>query len=62
MDGDVALFSHGRFGAVFGALWIGLPVFEVRHFEVGVLSWNLDHPKFPSSPSDAAAGGRAQTQ
>ena len=35
MDGDVALFSHGRFGAVFGARWIGLPVFEARHFEVG---------------------------
>ena len=67
MDGDVALFSHGRFGAVFSARWIGLPVFEARHFEVGpesmsVLSWNLDHPKFPSSPFDAAAGGRAQTQ
>ena len=24
MDGDVALFSHGHFGAVFGARWIGL--------------------------------------
>ncbi len=52
MDGDVALFSHGRFGAVFGARWIGLPVFEAQHFEVGpasmsVLSWNLDHPEIP---------------
>jgi broad specificity phosphatase PhoE len=67
MDGDVALFSHGRFGAVFGTRWIGLPVFAARHCEVGpesmsVLSWNLDHPKFASSPFDAAAGGRAQTQ
>jgi broad specificity phosphatase PhoE len=67
MDGAVALFSHGRFGAMFGSRWIGLLVFEARHFEVGpesmtVLSWNLDHPKFPSSPSDAAADGCAQTQ
>ena len=29
---------------------------------MSMLSWNLDHPKFPSSPFDAAADGRAQTQ
>lgn len=51
-DGDVALFSHGQFGAVFGARWIGLPVFEAQHFTVGpasmsALSWNLDHPEIP---------------
>jgi broad specificity phosphatase PhoE len=52
MDGDVALFSHGQFGAAFGACWIGLPVFEAQHFEVGpasmsVLSWDRDHPDIP---------------
>ena len=54
MDGrrDVALFSHGQFGAAFGARWIGLPVFEAQHFTVGpasmsVLSWNRDHPEIP---------------
>jgi len=52
MDGDVALFSHGQFGAAFGARWIGLPVFEAQHFEVGpasmsALGWDPDHPEIP---------------
>jgi probable phosphoglycerate mutase len=52
MEGDVALFSHGQFGAAFGARWIGLPVFEAQHFEVGpasmsVLSWDRDHREIP---------------
>jgi probable phosphoglycerate mutase len=52
MDGDVALFSHGQFGAAFGARWIGLPVFAAQHFEAGaasmsVMSWDRDHPEIP---------------
>jgi probable phosphoglycerate mutase len=52
MDGNVALFSHGQFGAVLGARWIGLPVFEAQHFEVGpasmsVLGGDRDHPEIP---------------
>ena len=31
MDGDVALFSHGHFGRVLGARWIGLPVAHGQH-------------------------------
>jgi probable phosphoglycerate mutase len=34
MDGDTALFSHGHFGRVIGARWIGLPVLEARRFQL----------------------------
>jgi broad specificity phosphatase PhoE len=47
-DGDVALFSHGHFGAVFGARWIGLEVIEAQHFSIapasmGVLGLDSNH-------------------
>jgi broad specificity phosphatase PhoE len=41
MDGDVALFSHGHFGAVFGARWIGLEVIEAQHFSVAPASMGV---------------------
>jgi broad specificity phosphatase PhoE len=52
IGGDVALFSHGQFGAAFGARWIGLPVFEAQHLEFGpasmsVLGWDRDHSEIP---------------
>jgi probable phosphoglycerate mutase len=52
MSGDIALFSHGQFGAVLGARWIGLELAEGRHFSVGpasmsVLSSDPDHPEVP---------------
>jgi probable phosphoglycerate mutase len=31
LDGDVALVSHGHFGRVFGARWIGLRVDQAEH-------------------------------
>ena len=34
LEGDVGLFSHGRFGAVLAARWIGLEVVEGRHFSI----------------------------
>ena len=34
MEGDVALFSHGHFGLVFAARWIGLDVAQARHFKM----------------------------
>jgi broad specificity phosphatase PhoE len=51
-DGDIALFSHGQFGAVFGARWIGLPVLAAQHLALGpatmcVLSWDRDHAEVP---------------
>jgi len=62
MEGDVALFSHGQFGAAFGARWIGLPVFEAQHFEVGpasmsVSSWDRDHREIPVLALWNAAAG-----
>ena len=52
MEGDVALFSHGQFGAVLAARWIGLKVVEGRHFSIGpaslsLLSYDADHPEVP---------------
>jgi probable phosphoglycerate mutase len=32
VEGRVAVFSHGHFGRVLGARWIGLPVEQARHF------------------------------
>lgn len=49
LDGNVALFSHGQFGCVLGARWIGLPLIEGQHFSLGaaslsVLGYNPSHP------------------
>ena len=62
MEGDVALFSHGQFGAVLAARWIGLEVVEGQHFSIGpaslsLLSYDTDHPKFPSLALWNAAPG-----
>lgn len=40
-DGDVVLFSHGQFGCVLAARWIGLPVAEGRHFSLGPASLSV---------------------
>ncbi len=47
-SGNVALFSHGQFGCVLGARWIGLRVIEGQHFSLGpaalsILSYNPQH-------------------
>ena len=34
-SGNVALFSHGQFGGVLGARWLGLPGVGGRHFTLG---------------------------
>ena len=52
MGGNVALFSHGQFGSVLAARWIGLSVVEARHFPLGtaslsILSDDPHHPKVP---------------
>jgi|GEM_PF-130710 len=52
MDGKIALFSHGQFGAVLATRWIGLPLAEARHFplataSLSILAFNPDHPEVP---------------
>jgi len=52
LEGKVALFSHGQFGCVLAARWIGLPVTEGAHFvlgtaSLGVLGYDPDHPTAP---------------
>jgi probable phosphoglycerate mutase len=41
LNGNVALFSHAHFGAVLAARWIGLPVFEGRHFPLAPCSVSI---------------------
>ncbi|MGD0087853.1 MAG: histidine phosphatase family protein [Verrucomicrobiota bacterium] len=41
LDGNVALFSHGHFGRVLAARWIGLPVGEAQCFLLDTTSLNI---------------------
>lgn len=50
LGGAVALFSHGQFGRVLAARWIGLAACEGRHLafapaRVGILGYDSDHPR-----------------
>ena len=50
LDGNVALFSHGQFGCVLAARWIGLPLVEAQHFALGpaslsILDCDPHHPR-----------------
>jgi probable phosphoglycerate mutase len=52
MEGKIALFSHGQFGVVLAARWIGLPVIEAQHFSlttasISVLGYAASHPDVP---------------
>ena len=52
MEGDIALFSHGQFGCVLAARWIGLPLIEAQHFLIGtasisILDYEPSHPEVP---------------
>ncbi len=52
MSGKVALFSHGQFGRVLAARWIGLPAAQGQHFAIdpatiGILGHEADHPLRP---------------
>jgi probable phosphoglycerate mutase len=49
LTGNVALFSHGHFGRVLAARWIGLPVAQGQHFaiapaSIGILGFETDPP------------------
>ncbi len=52
LDGNIALFSHGQFGCVLAARWIGLPVVEAQHLMLGTASLSMlgyepSHPNVP---------------
>jgi broad specificity phosphatase PhoE len=40
-QGNVALFSHGQFGSVLAARWIGLPVVDGQHFALSPASLSI---------------------
>lgn len=53
LQGTVALFSHGQFGAAFAARWIGLPLAQGQHFELRpaslcMLGYATNHPDQPT--------------
>jgi probable phosphoglycerate mutase len=41
LNGNIALFSHGQFGGVLAARWIGLKVIEAQHFPLGTASISI---------------------
>ena len=51
-NGNIALFSHGQFGAALAARWVGLAVAEARHLLLDVASTSVlardpHHPEVP---------------
>jgi probable phosphoglycerate mutase len=52
LEGNIALLTHGHFGCVLAARWIGLPVREARHFQFdtaafGILGYEPSQPEVP---------------
>ena len=52
LDGNVALFSHGQFGGVLAARWIGLALVEAQHFplhtaSLSIFTFDSHHPTIP---------------
>jgi broad specificity phosphatase PhoE len=65
MTGQVALFSHGQFGAVLAARWIQLSIIKAEHFKLrtaslSILSCDPHHPEvsviewWNASPDEAS--------
>ena len=40
-EGDLAIFSHGHFGRVLAARWIGLPLEQAQHFLLNTASLSI---------------------
>jgi len=52
LEGNVALFSHGQFGGVLAARWIGLPLTAAQHFplstaSLSIFGYALHHAEMP---------------
>jgi probable phosphoglycerate mutase len=52
LEGNVAVFSHGHFGRVLAARWIGLPVCEAKRFllstaSLSILGYEHNHAEAP---------------
>jgi broad specificity phosphatase PhoE len=50
LEGNIALFSHGQFGRVLAARWIGLQLIEAQHFSldtasISILGHDPHHPQ-----------------
>ena len=41
LEGNIALFSHGHFGRVLGARWIGLQIRQAQHLLLGTASVSI---------------------
>jgi probable phosphoglycerate mutase len=53
LEGNIALFSHGQFGAALAVRWIGLPLINGQHFTLGPASLSIlgaepGHPAVPA--------------
>jgi probable phosphoglycerate mutase len=52
LSGNIALFSHGQFGAALAGRWIGLAVIEAQHLaltpaSISILAYEAGHPTVP---------------
>jgi probable phosphoglycerate mutase len=53
LEGNLALFSHGHFGRVLAARWIGLGIEQAQHFlpstaSLGILGYGHNHVEEPA--------------
>jgi len=60
--GNIALFSHGHFGRVLAARWIGLPVSEAQHFLLNTASLSVFDYEHDLADSPAIAVWNASAE